>query len=158
MIKNFEEIKKQLGELASVINAFKSEAVQLRIIELVLGAAGDVDGGTAQTTEVAEGQIAPKTRSRRRRAKTAEATPLKEGVTPIRRRGTGSGPVSTLETLIAEGFFKNRQTIGQIVEHSRSSKARQFKPNEISGPLGRLIRAGKLKREKNADGQFEYFV
>jgi len=33
MIKNFEEIKKQLNELSTVINSFKSEAVQLRIIE-----------------------------------------------------------------------------------------------------------------------------
>jgi hypothetical protein len=37
MIKNFENVKAQIAELASVINSFKSEAVQLRIIELVLG-------------------------------------------------------------------------------------------------------------------------
>ena len=35
MIKNFDVIKEQLKELAGVINSFKSEAVQLRLIELV---------------------------------------------------------------------------------------------------------------------------
>lgn len=40
MLKNFEKIKRQLEELAPVINAFKSEAVQLRVAEYVLG--GDV--------------------------------------------------------------------------------------------------------------------
>jgi len=35
MIKNFEEVKKLLAELSEVVNKFKSEAVQLRIVELV---------------------------------------------------------------------------------------------------------------------------
>ena len=33
MIKNFDELKTQLSDLSSVINSFKSEAVQLRIVE-----------------------------------------------------------------------------------------------------------------------------
>ena len=37
MISNFDEVKKQLSELSEVINKFKSEAVQLRIVEIVLG-------------------------------------------------------------------------------------------------------------------------
>lgn len=30
MIKNFDEVKKQLGELSDVVNKFKSEQVQLK--------------------------------------------------------------------------------------------------------------------------------
>jgi len=37
MIKNFGKIKEQLIELSEVINSFKSEQVQLRIVELMLG-------------------------------------------------------------------------------------------------------------------------
>ena len=37
MISNFNEVKMQLAELSEVINKFKSEAVQLRIVEIVLG-------------------------------------------------------------------------------------------------------------------------
>ena len=35
MIKNFQELKKQLEELSSVINSFESESVQLRIVKLI---------------------------------------------------------------------------------------------------------------------------
>lgn len=38
MIKNFEELKKQLAELADVLNTFKSEAVQVRLLELIFHA------------------------------------------------------------------------------------------------------------------------
>jgi hypothetical protein len=34
-MKNFDQIKDQLKELAEIVNGFKSEAVQLRIVELV---------------------------------------------------------------------------------------------------------------------------
>ena len=37
MLENFVKMKNQLSELAGVVNAFKSEAVQLKIIELILG-------------------------------------------------------------------------------------------------------------------------
>ena len=37
MIKNFEEIKTQLKDLSEIVNSFKSEAVQLKIVELVFG-------------------------------------------------------------------------------------------------------------------------
>jgi len=36
-IENLAEMKKQLTDLASVLNTFKSEAVQLRLLEFILG-------------------------------------------------------------------------------------------------------------------------
>lgn len=36
MIESIDSIKKYLGELATVLNAFKSEAVQLRVLDYVL--------------------------------------------------------------------------------------------------------------------------
>ena len=48
MIANFDEVSRQLKELATVINTFKSEAVQLRIIEIVLA------GGTFRTAKPTE--------------------------------------------------------------------------------------------------------
>ena len=35
-MKNVDSLKKELRELASIVNLFKSEAVQLRVIELVI--------------------------------------------------------------------------------------------------------------------------
>jgi len=37
MIKNFDKVKLQLNELAEVLNKFNSEAVQLKVVELLLG-------------------------------------------------------------------------------------------------------------------------
>ena len=37
MIRDFVKMKRELKELATIINSFKSEAVQLRIVEHVLG-------------------------------------------------------------------------------------------------------------------------
>jgi len=44
MISNFNLIKSQLRELSTVINSFKSEAVQLLIVEIVLR--GEYGGGS----------------------------------------------------------------------------------------------------------------
>lgn len=43
MFKGFDTIKAQLTELAPAINAFKSEAVQLRILELIFAGRYDRD-------------------------------------------------------------------------------------------------------------------
>ena len=161
MIKNFDDVKRQLADLATVINAFKSEAVQLRIIELVLQGGNLTGRATSAPDEKTEGDGAPgppKKAGSRRKAKVTSTTERAPSGAKTKRRGSGAGPVPTLELLINDGFFKKHQTIGQIVEHCGSSKARNFKPNEISGPLGRLVRGTRLKRQKNADGQFEYFV
>ncbi len=37
MIQKLDSIKKQLAELATALNAFKSEAVQLRLLDFLLG-------------------------------------------------------------------------------------------------------------------------
>lgn len=39
MIQNFDLLKQQLSELSPIINSFKSETVQLRVIELVFAQA-----------------------------------------------------------------------------------------------------------------------
>ena len=52
MIKDFKKIKEQLIELSDVINSFKSEQVQLRLVELIFGTAETQASETV--TEVAE--------------------------------------------------------------------------------------------------------
>src|SRR5262245_37125764 len=159
MIKNFDETKKQLNELAPIINAFKSEAVQLRIVELVLqGKARATDSG--ESADDFEEETSAEHRGRRSSVPKKRKVKASRGEDTVssKRRSPGSGPVSMLEGLIQDGFFKKRQTIGQIVEHCSSQKARKLKPNDISGTLARSVRNGKLKRQKNADGQFEYYT
>lgn len=150
MIKNFDAIKEQLKELAGVINSFKSEAVQLRLIELVFEAA-EVGSGS----ESGGGATADKDRPQRRSRKVKAPATKRDGAS--RPKGSGRpGGKAMLDRLHGEGFFKKPKTIRQLVEHCEHNLAFKYKQNEFSGPLGRLTRDGKLKRTKNADKQYEY--
>jgi hypothetical protein len=141
VIKDFESVKNQLCELAPVINAFKSEAVQLRIVDLVFQGA-TVDNSTKRGATVRT----------RRRIQPGRSEPKK-------RTGSGKlGAVSILDQFIQEGYFSTKRTLSDIIQQASHNKAKQFKPNTLSGPLARFVRANKLKREKNENGQFAYFT
>ena len=153
MISNFDEVKRQLSELSEVINTFNSEAVQLRIVEIVLG-----DGASERDQARLDVSDDPKPKSSpRKKRKAAIATtgkPDAPSTTKARPRGQGAGTV--LNDLIEAGFFSKPKTIGEIVAHSEEKLARKFKSSAFSPPLARATRAGALSRSKNADGQYEY--
>ncbi|WP_298333856.1 hypothetical protein [uncultured Erythrobacter sp.] len=157
MISNFDEVKKQLSELSEVINKFKSEAVQLRIVEIVLG--DGAEHGSADDAQNDASKPAPK--PGRRKATRSKAT-LKakvdsaEAKTSKNTRSSGKGAVATVSELVDNGFFEKPKTINDIVSHCEEKLARRFKSNEFSGKLGRLTREGILDRTKNGDGQYEY--
>lgn len=152
MIKNFDEIKAQLKDLSEVINGFKSEAVQLRIVELVFGLENDEQGQNGTEGET----VKPKPRRKTARKRTAK--PSNENPSPKKsgKRASGQGAVATLTRLVEEGFFESPRTIGDVVEHCDHNLARKFKANEFSGKLGRLVREGTLARTKNSENQYEY--
>lgn len=150
MIKNFDVIRGQLKELAGVINSFKSEAVQLRLIELVFAAA---EGGSDE--EAGEGAPAKQSRPRRRARKKPGKSPAAAATTKAKGSGRPGGK-AMLDRLHGEGFFKKPKAIKQLVEHCEHNLAFKYKQSDFSGPLGRLTRDGKLKRTKNADKQYEY--
>jgi hypothetical protein len=153
MIENFENTKHQLGELAEVINSFKSEAVQLKIIELILG--GGLPANTKEATEPSGGRSS---RRKRHRPKGQAASHAADGKPSPKkpRTGAGSGAVATLRTAFAKDFFKEPRSIGDILEHLETKFARKIKANEISGALARMARSDELSREKNKNGQYEY--
>ncbi|AOY89463.1 hypothetical protein BKP64_15525 [Marinobacter salinus] len=150
MIKNFEEIKLQLMELSDIVNSFKSEAVQLRIVELVFGMEAEHEQDDQDETP----EKPRKKTARRKRAakKPEEDTPKKTSS----KKANGQGAVATLTKLVDDGFFKEPKSIGNIVEHCDHNLARKFKANEFSGKLGRLVREGTLTRTKNSENQYEY--
>lgn len=156
MIKDFDTVRSQLKELAEVINAFKSEAVQLRIIDLVIGGAPlAAKLEVPPIASIANPQVPPpKARKRaRKNGKAGPALPSKTSRSPAKGRPGGK---VTLGTLVADGFFKSPKTIGQIVEHCDTSRALKYKQSDFSGPLMRLVREKILTRKKNSDGQYEY--
>jgi hypothetical protein len=154
MIKNFEEIKRQLNELSPVINSFKSEAVQLRIIELVFRAGKDEvsDSATGNGGESLAGR--KKKPSGKRPGRAVKKSPENQTGKP-KAKGRPGGK-TTLSNLYAEGFFKKPKTIKQLVDHCELNMAIKYKQSDFSGALGRYVRDGKLTRTKNSEKQYEY--
>lgn len=154
MIDNIDEVKKELTELASVINAFTSEAVQLRLVEMIFSRS---TGGISQI------DTKPRRRAKRRQKSprsTSDASndqlESSTNKSSKSRSPSGTGAVATLVSVYNADFFKKPRTIGDVLEHCETNLARKIKANEISGKLGRMVRDGELKRAKNADGQYEY--
>lgn len=155
MIKDFDTVREQLKELSGIINSYKSEAVQLRLVELIFGSSVTLPT-TNTDLDTPEAVILPSPKKRGRK----KATRSTQGTTdaPVRpiRASSRPGARSTLAALVTEGFFKQPRTIGSIVAHSDTHLASKFKQSEFSGTLARYVREKKLTRAKNADGQFEY--
>ena len=153
MIDDFDNVKKELTELATVLNSFKSEAVQVRIVEILLG---KTESSVDDKRPARPPSARPKRKATRTR-KTAEKAAKKDATPRPRRAATsGTGAIALLSQLLAGDFFDSPKRIGDIVEHCKHNLARTIKPNEISGKLGRLTRDGKLSRSRNSDGQYEY--
>ena len=132
--------------MSEIVNRFKSEAVQLRIVEFVLDLEPEVE------QKPIDSDAPPKT-ARRKTAKKqdSETARKRPGKKPV-----GQGAVATLEKLVEDGFFSKPKSIGNIVQHCEHNMARKFKANEFSGKLARLVRDGTLIRNKNSDNQYEY--
>ena len=144
MLNDFATTKQQLAELADVINSFKSEAVQLKIVELVLGAhvparRAQHDGGSERMGD----QAAPNKPARKSKANLRPSTGPK-------------GALGTLNGLVEEGYFASPRTVSEIVDHCKNVCAQTFEAKDISGKIIRLVRNKKLKREKNGEQQFVY--
>jgi hypothetical protein len=151
MIKNFTEVKSQLEELAPVINSFQSEAVQLKIIELIFS--GEIQKHTSQLgeEEMPAALIPEKKRSRKKKSPDKESTQKR-----VPKQVGRPGPGAIIDRLITDGLFNEKKLISDIIHHCKINLAYTYKATELSTALGRAIRSGKLKREKNQEGQFEY--
>lgn len=149
MMEKFGGMKKQLSELASVLNEFKSETVQLRILDLILG---------TEPPEDSTGHQKPRHPARRAGAQRTSKPEKGDSTTPGKRKKAigGTGPHATLNQLLSGNFFDKARTIKDIIEHCKHNLARTLKANEFSGKLGRMVRSGELTRKKNADNQYEY--
>lgn len=151
MFKDFDTTKKQLSELAEIVNKFKSEAVQLKLLELLFAATPHEIEAEVSTPEPGK----PKKRSRKKAPPAKKATKSDDGEKSA-KKPSSFGPVTILNKLYEEGFFSKARTIADICQHADTNLARKIKPNEISGKLARMVRNEELSRKKNSDNQYEY--
>ena len=157
-MNELDDMQKRLKTIADVVNAFKSEAVQLRVVEVLLSQLG------VPAAPAANVDPKPQRRAKRRNTSTKTETPASDAEKPkpqkaaraTARSSTSPGAFAMINQILGDGFFKTPRTIGAIVAHCGTSKGHHYKANECSPPLLRLLRDSKLKRQKNKDGQYEY--
>jgi hypothetical protein len=155
MLEKITEIKSKLAELAPVLNSFKSEAVQLKLLEIILGEGFIEDPNDQENGEVRSAQK----HRRKKKAKTKDAVSDPAATkSPAKRKAvaSGSGANATVSQIAQGDFFKQPRTINDILIYCKDQLARVFKANDISGKLGRMFRDGVLTRKKNKDNQYEY--
>ena len=141
------------GQNADIVKSFKSDAVQLRVVDALLGQRRTLDTPAAQESD--ESSKTPK--GSRSRAKTSTAlSDFKVRASSFSRRSGLPGAYAMITELLGSGFFKQPKTIGDIVAHSGTRRGHHYKANECSPALLRLVRDGKLARKKNKDGRYAY--
>jgi hypothetical protein len=94
--------------------------------------------------------------TRARRGRTTRGPSL------IGRRGDTSrprrrGPKLALTQLVESGFFASGRSLPEIHVHLRNTVGLSYESNELSISLLRLTREGRLQRNKNLVGQYEYW-
>lgn len=150
-----DDLKTRLDAIADTVNRFKSEAVQLRVVEALLASLKGAQIGTTKP----EPHVKRPRRSVKRKA-TADAAsagkPTKKRQTT--RTSSSPGASAAINDLLANGFFKKPQTIAAVIAHCGTQRGHHYKANECSTPLLRLLRDEKLTRAKNSDGQYEYLA
>lgn len=151
MLSTITGLKDDFAKLAGVLNQFRSEAVQMRLLEQffrILPAPG---------SEL----VNPiKEKPRRGRPPKSQKAVTQPNAALMKKRGKRSamGATGALNALLAKGYFKRRRAIADIIEACGSKLGVTIKVTNMSGPLGRFVQEGKLQRAKNKDEKFEYWV
>jgi hypothetical protein len=144
MSKHIEKLKKQLLEISEVVNSFRSEAVQVKIIDRLLDAMiesekGDIEGGDVLS----------------RRGRKIRQGDDEENASSAGRKKPGATKI--LNQLLSTDFFSARHSISEIADYCKENYESDFKTSELSGILLKLAKENKLKRERSNDNnRFEY--
>jgi hypothetical protein len=143
MSKHIEKLKKQLLEISEVVNSFKSEAVQVRIIDRLLDAIAENDKGEP------DGPEAFVKKARRSRNDDDDDHGSHGRKKP--------GATKILNQLLATDYFNARHSISAIADYCKEHYDSDFKTSELSGILLKLAKENKLRRERSNDNnRFEY--
>lgn len=147
MSKHTEKLRKQLLEISEVVNAFRSEAVQVKIIDRLLDSImeGERHEGDSDLLKIQD---------RRGRRKDSSED---DGVDSRIRGRKKPGATKILNQVIHTDFFDVPRSIAAIANHCREQYDSDFKTSELSGILLKLANEHKLKRERNNENnRFDY--
>ncbi|HEY8783006.1 MAG TPA: hypothetical protein VIM16_15375 [Mucilaginibacter sp.] len=144
MSKHIEKLKKQLLEISEVVNSFKSEAVQVKVIDRLLDAMIESERADGEGAEVFN------KRSYKQRGNG------EENYAPA-RGAKKPGATKVLNQLLTSDFFNAPHSISSIANYCKETFDSDFKTSELSGILLKLANEHKLKRERSHENnRFEY--
>jgi hypothetical protein len=94
------------------------------------------------------------------------ATPQRRPQNSRRRSGRRTGvsrarplgPKLALSQLVDSGYFTSSRGLPEINARLRDTIGREYGSNELSISLLRLVRDGRLSRQRNLAGQYEYWA
>jgi len=142
MSKHIEKLKKQLLEISEVVNAFKSEAVQVRVVDRLLDVMVELEKSDGDAAEVF--------------VKKSYKNRNDDGNYPF-KGAKKPGATKILNQLLSTDFFDTARSISSIASYCRDTYDSGFKTSELSGILLKLAKENKLKRERsNENNRFEY--
>ena len=131
MDKQVQKLKDQFGELAEAVNAFRSQEVQIRVIDWLLTVVNADKPGKNRPYECPENSQSLK--------------PKRPGATKI------------LNQLLLTDFFDTPHLIAEIVEHGNELFNTELKATDVSGVLVHLVKTQRLKRERTENHRgFQY--
>lgn len=120
----------------------------------------DAGGSKSQPTERPARQSR---RGRRRQPKGGQSagtsrtkTKARTAATPRTRGARRRGPKTVVGELIDEGFFRQPKTMAETQEQLRHKKGMRYTLQDLSPTFVRLLREGRLDRDRNDSGQYEY--
>jgi len=143
MSKHIDKLKKQLSEISEVVNSFKSEAVQLKIVEKLLDVIIETEKSETEGAELF-------TKKGRHRSDDDNDNDSVNG-----RKKPGATKV--LNQLISTDFFYTPRSIASIANYCKDNFDSEFKTSELSGILLKLANEHKLRRERSHDNnRYEY--
>ena len=144
MSKHIEKLKKQLLEISEVVNSFRSEAVQVKVVDRLLDAMIESEKGQSDSADAFSRRV------RRTRQIDDDEHHSNNG-----RKKPGATKV--LNQLLMTDFFNSSHSISEIADYCKESYDSDFKTSELSGILLKLAKENKLKRERSNDNnRFEY--
>jgi len=144
MSKHIEKLKKQLIEISEVVNSFKSEAVQVRVVDRLLDAIIELEKADAEGVEVFN-------------KKGFKHRADEDGNYSSERGAKKPGATKVLNQLLNTEFFDKPHSISSIANFCKDNFDSDFKTSELSGILLKLANENKLKRERSHENnRFEY--
>jgi hypothetical protein len=139
MSKPIEKLKKQLIEISEVVNAFRSEAVQVKVVDRLLDAMIEFEKSEAENGELFH----------------KKKIDTDTGNNTASRKKPGATRV--LNQLLSTDFFSTPHSISSIAEYCKKKFNSDFKTSELSGILLKLANENKLRRQRNDENnRFEY--